>query len=312
MLRKATRTIIDSHTHILPLHYGDMNEKFGYNGFITLKPSGDMVEMHLNNKLFRKVHMNCFATEQRLREMDESKITQQVICTVPAMFHYWAKPKDTILTSKFLNDDIAHTIRQHPDRYIGLGTLPMNSPKDAVTELERCITELNFQGVQIGSNVNEISLGDGRFDPLYKRAEELNAAILIHPWDMAGKARMEKYWLPWLVGMPMECSYAACSLIFSGVLDRYPNLRFCLSHGGGSFPFTIGRIEHGWKVRPDLVAVDMKDKQKSPREYLSRFYYDAHVCDTYTLQQLLHLVGPDRVMLGSDYPFPLGESPIGR
>merc|ERR1712107_308215 len=150
--------------------------------------------------------------------------------------------------------------------------------------------------------INDKSLADPSFFPFFERAAELKAAILIHPWDMAGKELMSKYWLPWLVGMPAECSFAACSLIFGGVLRRLPDLKVCLSHGGGSFPWTIGRIEHGYNARPDLVALDNPD---NPREYLKRFYYDAHTCDAYALTELMRLVGSDRIMLGSDYPFPL-------
>jgi aminocarboxymuconate-semialdehyde decarboxylase len=143
----------------------------------------------------------------------------------------------------------------------------------------------------------------------------LGAAIFVHPWDMLGRSRMQKYWLPWLVGMPAETSLAICGMMFSGVFDRFPKLRVAFAHGGGAFPFTIGRIEHAFRVRPDLVAVDNKN---NPRSYLAhggksaRFYVDSLVHDAEALRLLIGLFGADRVALGSDYPFPLGEARPGQ
>jgi aminocarboxymuconate-semialdehyde decarboxylase len=151
-------------------------------------------------------------------------------------------------------------------------------------------------------------------DILWKAAQDLNAAIFVHPWDMMGKERMPKYWLPWLVGMPAETSLAICSMLFGGVFDRFPKLRVAFAHGGGAFPFTIGRIEHAFHVRPDLVAIDNKI---NPRSYLAtdkapaRFYVDSLVHDANALKTLVKYFGPQRIALGSDYPFPLGEAKAG-
>ena len=152
-------------------------------------------------------------------------------------------------------------------------------------------------------NLNEV-----QFDEFFAACESLNAAILVHPWQMMGQEHMIKYWLPWLVGMPAEISRAICSMIFGGVFEKYKKLRVCFAHGGGSFLPTISRIEHGWDCRPDLVAVDNK---KNPKEYLGKFWVDSHVCDHKVLQYIIDLVGADKVMQGSDYPFPLGESTPG-
>ena len=133
-------------------------------------------------------------------------------------------------------------------------------------------------------------------------------AVFVHPWEMMGEADMEKYWLPWLVGMPAESSRAICSLIFSGTLERLPNLRICFAHGGGSFPATLGRIDHGFTVRPDLFT----DNQQSPRKYLNKMYFDSLVHDATNLDFLITLVGANQIMLGTDYPFPLGELEPGK
>ena len=181
----------------------------------------------------------------------------------------------------------------------------MQDPGFAIAELERCMRELKLSGVEIGSNVNNANLDSPEIFPILKAAEALGAAVLVHPWGMVGNERMGKYWLPWLVGMPAEISLAICSLIFGGVLERLPNLRIAFAHGGGAFPGTIGRINHGFEARPDLCAVD---NAVSPREYLQRIYVDSLVHDPLTLRYLVDLMGAGRIALGSDYPFPLGES----
>jgi len=228
---------------------------------------------------------------------------------VPVMFSYWAKPEHGHDLARLLNDHIAGVVRDHPARFAGLGTLPMQAPDLAVRELERCVGDLGLRGVEIGSHVNGKNLNDPALFPVFEAAEQLGAAVFVHPWDMLAKDRMGKYWLGWLVGMPAETSLAICSLIFGGVLERLPRLRVAFAHGGGAFPGTFGRIEHGHRCRPDLVAVD---NPRPPREYLGKFYLDSLVHDADALRGLVRLVGAGRVALGTDYPFPLGEAEPGR
>jgi aminocarboxymuconate-semialdehyde decarboxylase len=220
------------------------------------------------------------------------------------LFSYWAKPQDGLEVARFLNDHLASLVRAHPDRFVGLATLPLQGPELAVRELERCVQELGLAGAQIGTHVNAWNLSDPALFPVFQAAEQLGAALFVHPWDMMGKDRMDKYWLPWLVGMPAETALAICSMIFGGVFERLPKLRVAFAHGGGAFPGTIGRIQHGFEVRPDLVAVD---NPVAPSEYLGRFFVDSLVHDPIALRAILNLFGKNRVVLGSDYPFPLGE-----
>lgn len=299
---------IDVHTHILPREIPRWKDKFGYGGFITLdhyKPCCARM-LRDDGTAFRDVDENCWSAEERIAECDASGVNVQVLSTVPVMFSYWARPADGAEISKFLNDHIAEIVRDYPLRFVGLGTVPMQDAKLAIKELERC-KEIGLAGVQIGTNVNQLNLGESQFLEFFAACEELGMAVFVHPWDMMGERDMQKYWLPWLVGMPAEVSRAICSLIFSGTLEQLPNLRICFAHGGGAFPATIGRIDHGFNVRPDLFT----DNPHSPRRYLNRIYFDSLVHEPAKLDYLINLVGSDQVMLGSDYPFPLGEAKPG-
>jgi len=300
---------VDLHTHILPRSWPDLKKKYGYGGFISLEHvSPSRARMMLDGKLFREIDENCFSPEARIKECDENGVQVQVLSTVPVMFSYWAKPEHTLDLSRYLNDHIAQVVSEYPNRFIGLGTLPMQAPDLAVKELRRCVQDLGLAGVQIGSHINDWNLNAPELFPIFEEAERLGAAIFIHPWDMMGKDSMTKYWLPWLVGMPAETSRAICSMIFGGVFSKLPALKVCFAHGGGSFPCTIGRIEHGWKCRPDLCQVDCK---VNPRDFLGKFWVDSLVHDENVLRYVVDLVGKNRVVLGSDYPFPLGEDQPG-
>lgn len=315
---------IDLHTHILPREWPDLDAKYGYPGFIRLehhKPC--CARMMKGDRVFREITDNTWEPRRRIEEMDRANVSMQVLSTVPVMFSYWAKPADALDLSRQLNDHIAEVVRNHPTRFAGLATIPLQDPQLAAGELERCVRELGLRGAQIGTHVdaNEHcqgaecrNLDDASLEVIWRTAEQLDAAIFVHPWDMVGKSRMPKYWLPWLVGMPAETSLAICCLMLSGVFDRFPKLRVAFAHGGGAFPFTIGRIEHAFHARPDLVAVDNKN---NPRSYLAqpgapaRFYVDSLVHDADALRLLIKLFGAQRVALGSDYPFPLGEAHPG-
>jgi aminocarboxymuconate-semialdehyde decarboxylase len=230
-------------------------------------------------------------------------VNVQVLSTVPVMFSYWAKPKDTLDLSMFLNDHIADIVQRWPKRYVGLGTIPMQDPELAIQELERC-KRIGLAGIQIGTHIHGTNLGEPRLFQVFEACQELDMAVFVHPWDMMGAERMDKYWMPWLVGMPVETTTAITSMIFSGLFERLPKLRVAFAHGGGSFPATLGRIEHGFLMRPDLCAVD---NNVNPRDYLGRFWIDALVHDPAILNLVVDQMGAERVAMGTDYPFPLGE-----
>ena len=265
--------------------------------------------MMKDGKFFREVEANVWDPRTRMGECKDHDVDIQVLSTVPAMFSYWAKAVDALDISMLLNDHIAEVVSEFPQRFIGLGTIPLQDIDLAISEMERCLSDLGLAGVEIGTNVNQRNLDDELLFSVFEAAQDLNAAIFVHPWDMMGQDDLQKYWLSWLVGMPAETSRAICSMIFGGVFERLPNLRVAFAHGGGAFPAILGRVQHGFHVRPDLCAVDNKI---DPVKYLGKFWVDSLVHDNDALDYLINKVGINKIALGTDYPFPLGELEPGK
>jgi aminocarboxymuconate-semialdehyde decarboxylase len=301
---------IDSHTHIIPRHMPRWSEKFGYGKFIHLEDSTapGFARMMEGDTFFREIGANCWDADLRRSEYADRGVQVQVACTIPVMFNYDAKPDDALELGQFLNDDLAELVTRDPQHYAGLATVPLQDTDKAIRELHRA-KSLGLVGVQIGSNINGLNLSEPQFFPFFEACQALDMAVMIHPWEMMGRDQMEKYWLPWLVGMPAETARAASSLVFGGVFERLPNLRVMLSHAGGSFLTTLGRLEHGLRCRPDLVAIDNKAE---PRSYLGKFWIDSITHDKDLLRYVLKLQGSNRICMGSDYPFPLGDLDLGQ
>lgn len=300
---------IDTHTHILPKKLPNWSDKFGYGDFIYLQHhKKGAAKMMRGNQFFREIQENSWNAELRIKEYAKFKTQVQVVCTVPVMFAYWAKPLDCLDISRYLNDDIAELIGKYPKNYLGLATIPMQDTELAIQELERC-KEIGISGVQIGSNINDLNLNEERFFPIFEACEKLSMAVLVHPWNMMGEKTIQRYWLPWLVGMPAETARAVCSMIFGGVFEKLPNLRVMFAHAGGSFLSTLGRIQHGFDCRPDLVAID---NAIAPKNYLGKFWVDSITHDPLMLEYVLKLQGSKKITLGTDYPFPLGDLEVGK
>ena len=300
---------IDLHTHILPAKWPDLSQRYGGGNWVHLDHHQPCcARMMIGDNFFREIESNCWDPVIRMQDGERTGVRVQVLSTVPIIFSYWAKAEHALDLSRILNDHIAGVVETHPSRFIGLGTVPMQSPELAIREMERCVQELGMPGIQIGTNVNGANLDDPGIVDVLEAARDLGASLFVHPWKMLGEERHQNYWLPWLVGMPAETATAMCSLMMGGVLERLKGLKICFSHGGGSAPFTIGRIQHGWDVRPDLCA---QHSSQSPRELLKQCYVDSLVHDEGALRLLVDMMGAHRVALGSDYPFPLGEQHPG-
>ena len=301
---------IDSHAHILPPTWPSLKDKYGYGGFIYLDhhKSGAAKMMRDDGKFFREIQQNCWDPESILLDMKQYNVDAMVLCTVPVLFNYWAKPTDGLDWSMFLNDHLVGVQQQYPKKFIGLGTLPMQDITLAIKELERC-KKIGLPGVEIGSHIENKNLDDASFFPLWEAAQDLDMAIFVHPWDMMGQDKMPNYFLPWLVGMPAETSLAICSMIFGGVFDKFPKLKVMFAHGGGSFPHTLGRVSHGWHCRPDLWNVN---NIKDPVEYVGKFWVDGITHNQDALRYLIQVFGAEKIMYGTDYPFPLGDLEHGK
>ena len=302
---------VDFHTHILPKHLPDFAARYGYGGFISLDHDQGKVSVPGNAQIvkdgrsYKEVPPGLWDMTTRLDEMDRDGIDVQVVCTMPAMFSYWAKADDTADLARILNNDMAKEMSKHPKRFIGLGTLPMQAPELAVEELRRCVKDLGFAGVQIGSHINEWSLDAVELVPFWEAAEDLGACVFVHPWDMTVTKRDKKYMMPWLVGMPADTTQAIVSVVLGGVLEKFPKLKLCFAHGAGAFPYTAGRVQQGYDAVPGLCATD---SSYPPDWYKGKFFADSLVHSVGAMKLLVSELGEDQVIFGTDYPFHLGET----
>ena len=240
--------------------------------------------------------------------LDSMRIDQQVVAPAPGLQHYWAEPALLAEISRMQNDHVADLVGQDPRRYFGLGTLPMTDVNAAMAEATRAVEERGLRGFQIDSRVMDHELSDARFDPLYRQLVKLDTTLMIHPLGFSHGQRLGDFFMVNTVGQPLEEIMAINHLIFGGVLDRHPELRILIVHGGGYFPFYVGRMDHAWAYRPELKRLT----SKRPSDYLSSMWYDTCVFRPDHVKTLVDLAGADRVMLGSDFPFDMGDpDPLG-
>ena len=294
---------IDTHTHILTDETAALLSKESRSAPVTITPiDGASATLDVGGVAYRPFPRGGHDIAHRLRDMDASGVDVHVLSATPQTYLYNQEAALGAVTSAIQNEQMAKHIAGHPDRFMGIATLPMQDPQRAADELKRAMTKLGLRGAMFASNIMGKNLDDPSFEPLWATAEELGAFMFVHPNNVAGADRMKSYYLNNLIGNPLDTTIAAACLYFGGVLDRHPKLNFILAHGGGFTPYQAARWEHGWAVRPE----PKKNISKQPRDIAKRFYYDTILHSAQVAEFMIGHVGADRVMLGSDYPYDMG------
>ena len=294
---------IDIHTHILTEDTMRLLAREYPRLEPTLTPiDADAAVLSIAGTPYRPFPRGGWEVERRFKDMDAAEVDVHVLSVTPQTYLYDQEPSLGAATATIQNDQIASLVKAHPDRFMGIATLPMQAPERAAEELKRAVRTLGLRGAMIGSNVMGKNLDDPSFEPIWAAAAELGAFMMIHPVNVAGVDRLRSYYLNNLIGNPLDTTIAAACLVFGGVLERHPNLKVLLVHGGGFVPYQAGRWVHGWQVRPEPKV----NVQRSPGPWIDRFYYDTILHAKPQLEFLVASVGPSRVLLGSDYPYDMG------
>ena len=300
--------IIDIHNHFFPRSWPDLAERYGTPDWPWIKHTEPgKAEIRVGHRFFRNIYCACWDPEVRLQEMDRDGVEMQVLSTTPVLFAYERPVEHALDCAQMFNDAALELCAQGKGRLKSLCQVPLQDIDASCKELSRCM-RAGHLGVQIGNHVGEKNLDDPGIVTFLHHCADVGAAVLVHPWDMLGQTRMPKYMMPWTVGMPAETQLGIVAMILGAAFDKLPpNLRICFAHGGGSFAFLLGRLENAWQHHPVARGIC----ELAPSAYLNRFFVDSAVFDKRALQFLVETMGAERVMLGSDYPFPLGEHGIG-
>jgi aminocarboxymuconate-semialdehyde decarboxylase len=297
--------VVDFHNHFYPPSYVER---------LTAPASASRVRVTYDNEGNPCVHYpgdyNILVpghrdVELRQRVLDDHGIDTQVLTFTTPGVHV-ETPELAIELARHINDEFAAIVGTRDKRFSALATLPLNDPEESARELDRAMTALRLPGAMVFSNVNRMALADEAFEPLWTKANELGAVIYIHPTDPAGVESMLEYWLMPLVGFLFDTTLAASRLVFSGVVERYPRIRWVLTHMGGAIPFLSERLDRGWRAFADC----RRYIDKPPSEYLKTFYYDTVNFNPGAMRLVLDFAGPDRILAGSDYPHQIGSIPL--
>ena len=290
--------MIDVHTHYVPRGLSTPSEGPWLRD--------DTMIMH-RAKEYRRVGPSSWDVDIHLADMDADGVDVQVLSPTPVFFCYDQPPAEAARMARLCNDIAVEMCALAPQRFLAMCQVPLQDPDAACAELSRCM-DAGHVGVEIGNHVGDRDLDDAGVVTFLQHAASLGAAVFVHPWDMPHSPRLDRWMARWLAGMPAETHLSILAMILGGVFDKIgPDLRICFAHGGGSFAFWVGRMDNAWRARPDLVATS----QFPPSHYLDRFYVDSVVFDPRALRLLVDTVGVEQVLVGSDYPYPLGERPVG-
>lgn len=299
---------IDIHCHRQSYPAGElMKVEAEKAGFAALSFGSDLTK-EVNRKQLDYIKPKMESVETRLADMDAMGVDIQAISVSPYQYYYWAAPELGRQVSQMINDEMAEDIAKHPDRLIGLGTIPLQNTEMAIAELERCVNDLGFKGVEINSQVDGSDLSAARLEPFWAKVEEMGVIVFIHTAGFTHPDRLKEHYFLNLIGHPVEASIAVSYLIFDGVMERHPGLKIVVSHGGGYLPSYAGRMDHAYHARADV----REGLPHPPTHYLKRFYFDTVVFEPDQLEFLIQKYGADHILLGTDYPYDMGEEdPVG-
>ena len=302
--------VIDVHAHILNEDTMRLIAKEAPAVGLSFKPiDKEFAVFEIGGIVYKPFPRGAWDLEQRFKDMATAGVDMHVISNTPQTFLYNLDGALNATVAAIQNDQIAKHIKDHPGRFYGLATLPMQAPDKAAAELRRAMKTLGLKGAQIGSNINTRNLDDPAFAPVWEAANELKALIMVHPTQVAAADRLKNYYLTNLIGNPLDSTIAVASLVFGGVVERHPNIKFFFVHGGGFAPWQAGRFAHGWQVRNE-PKVHLKDH--GPEKALDALYYDTILHAQPQLASLVSMIGPSRVVLGSDYPYDMGTLECAR
>ena len=243
------------------------------------------------------------------REVNRKQLIDiQAVAVSVYQYYYWAEPEIGARAARLVNDELAEATSKYPDRFVALGSVPLQDTAAAVAELRYCVNELGFRGLEINSHVNGSEIADPRLDPFWAEVEKLGAVIVVHTNGHPAKERLQEHNFVNVLGHAFEATLATANLIFNGVMERYPNLKIVVVHGGGYLPAYAGRMDHAWRARADV----REGVPRPPGEYLKKFYFDTMVFEPDQVEFLINKYGADHVLLGTDYPYDMGEDdPLG-
>ena len=305
-----TTPVIDAHSHDVPRGWPDLAEATGGAGpWPSLRIDSERSAMILlGDREFRAITSQCWDPEVRAADMDDDGVDIQVVSPTPIFLTYDRPADQAAKVARIFNDLTLEICAGLPERLIPFCQVPLQDVDAACAELDRCLAA-GHRGVEIGNHVGDRDLDDPGTVEFLQHCAEMDAPVFVHPWDMVSSPRLDRWMSQWIVGMPAETQLSIISMILGGVFDRVdPSLRICFAHGGGSFAFWLGRFDNAWRRRPELIGVS----QRPPGDYLDRFSVDSVVFDDRALRLLVDTHGAERIMLGSDYPYPLGERPVGK
>lgn len=290
-------------SRIVDIHCHRECKRADYFMKVPAFPVGSAITREVNRQQMADIRPHMESVDKRLADMDRMGVDIQAVSVAPYQYYYAAEAEAARVAACTINDDIADLVGDHPDRFVGIGTLPLQNTEMAVTEMRRGVRDLGLRGIEIGTHVNGEELSSLRLAPIWALAEELDVIVFIHPSGATHPQRLGEHYLANLVGNPLESTLAVSHLIFEGVMERHSGLKVVVAHGGGFLAAYPGRMDHGYHARRDVS----ENLPKPPSEYLKRFYFDTMVFEPDQLDWLLRKYGSDHILLGTDYPFDMGE-----